>query len=143
MTDEKLKLFLADDQEIVLEGIKLVVGNDPSIEVVGTCGDGLRVVEEIQKTQPNVVVLDISLPGVNGLDLCRMITDQIPGTAILMLSMNCTSSIISAAFNNGASGYITKESVAEELIPAIKSVAAGEKYLGKQIPETVVNQLDL
>ncbi len=143
MTDERLKLFLADDQEIVLEGIKLVIGSDPSIEVVGTCGDGLQVVEEIQKTQPNVVVLDISLPGVNGLDLCRMITEQIPETAILMLSMNSTSSIISAAFSNGALGYITKESVAEELISAIKAVAGGEKYLGKQIPETVVNQLGL
>jgi len=108
MSDQKITLFLADDNQMVLEGLMSLVESDQDIEVLGHCGEGPKVVGEVQATQPDVLVLDISLPGMNGLEVCRQVKQSRPETKILMLSMNLSERIVIGAINNGASGYLIK-----------------------------------
>ena len=140
MSDEKIALFLADDNEMVVEGIAALVGRDPSIEVVGQCGNGLEAPDQVQAARPDVLILDISLPGMNGLEVCRSVKAKMPEIAVLMLSMNASERIVAGALANGASGYLTKEAVASELCQAIHAVARGEIYLGRGIPRTILEQ---
>jgi len=142
MTDEKITLFLADDHKIVVEGIMALMGQDPCIHVVGHCNNGLEVLPKVQSAKPDVLVLDISLPGMNGLDLCRMVKARIPETAILILTMHSNEQCIVWALENGASGYMIKESVSAELCEAVHAVARGEVYLGRGIPRTILDKIN-
>ena len=141
MNEQKIALFLADDNEMVVEGLMALVANDPDIEVVGHCGEGLKVLGEVQATQPDVLVLDISLPGMNGLEVCRRVKQDRPQTKILMLSMNLSERIVIGALNNGASGYLIKEAVAGEFRRAIHTVARGETYLAPVIDRAILDKV--
>jgi len=141
MQDEKITLFLADDHQIVIEGIIALAARDPSIQVVGQCSDGLLVLGQVEAIRPDVVVLDISLPGLNGLDLCHMIKERLPETAVLMLTMHANESCIVDALESGATGYLIKESVSGEFCEAVHAVARGEVYLGRGIPRSVLKKV--
>jgi len=138
MSDEKIALYLADDNEMVVEGIRALVEADAAIEVVGRSETGSEVADKVAEAKADVLVCDISLPGMNGLEVCRSVKTKTPEVAVLMLSMNASERIVAGALANGASGYLTKEAVASELCKAIHAVARGEKYLGQGIPETVL-----
>jgi len=142
MDDDKITLFLADDHQIVVEGLMALVARDPCIQVIDHCNDGLEVLEKVRKAQPDVLVLDISLPGINGLDLCRMVGQTVPDTAILMLTMHSNERCIIDALENGASGYLIKEAVSREFCEAIHAVARGEVFLGRGIPRTVLDHIN-
>jgi DNA-binding NarL/FixJ family response regulator len=138
MNDEKIALYLADDNEMVVDGIKALVEGDPTIEVVGRAENGLEVADKVDQANATVLVCDISLPGMNGLEVCRSVKARTPDVAVLMLSMNASERIVAGALANGASGYLVKESVASELCKAIHAVARGETYLGQGIPDSVL-----
>jgi DNA-binding NarL/FixJ family response regulator len=138
MSDSQIALFLADDNQMVIEGIKALVANTPEIQVVGHCNNGLEVIEKVTAARPDVLVLDISLPGINGLNLCRMVKEKIPATAVIMLSMNASERIVMGALRNGANGYLTKESVSREFCGAIRTVFNGETYLAPGISKAVL-----
>jgi DNA-binding NarL/FixJ family response regulator len=141
MSDGPTRVFLADDHAMVREGLAALVASDPRFEVVGQCGDGLAVVDLVLQTKPDVVVLDITLPGLNGLDICREMTRKGKGPAVLILTIHDDEEFIARALEEGASGYLLKEAAAEQLLEALSVVARGEMYLGQGISRTVIQRI--
>jgi DNA-binding NarL/FixJ family response regulator len=139
--DEKIRVFLADDHTLVREGIAVLIGGADDMAVVGQCGDGLKVVEEVLRTKPTVVVLDLTMPGMNGLDICRQLQRRAKGVGVLVLTMHTDEEFIVRALENGASGYLVKEAAADQLAEAVRTVARGELYLGPRVPKTVLQRL--
>lgn len=136
-----IRVFLVDDHTLVRQGIAALVSRDDDIEVVGQTGDGLDAIRQIDDSHPDVVVLDITLPGLNGLDVCRQIVKKNRQARILMLTMHPDEEYIVQALKNGASGYLLKEAAAEQLTEAVRTVAAGQVYLGQGIPQSVLHRL--
>jgi len=136
-----ISLFLADDHTLVRQGIAALVNQTSDLRVVGECGDGLKVVEEVLKTKPDVVILDLSLPGLNGLDVCRQLSRKAKGTAILVVTMHTEEEFIVRALESGASGYLIKEAAADQLNEAVRSVSRGDLYLGPGVPRGVLARL--
>jgi len=141
VTVDTIKIFLADDHAMVREGLAALVEADETIEVVGQCGDGLKVVADVMETTPDVVILDITMPGLNGLDICRELVRKCDGISVLVLTMHSNEQFIAQALENGATGYLLKESAAEKLSEAIRRVASGEIFLGPGIPRNVLQRL--
>jgi DNA-binding NarL/FixJ family response regulator len=141
MENETIKVFLADDHAMVREGLAVLVANEDDIEVVGQCGNGLQVFDEVVKANPDVVVLDISMPGLNGLDLCRDLCKRGDGVAVLMLTMHSDEEFVARALESGATGYLLKEAAADQLSPAIRRVAEGDLYLGPGISRKVLERI--
>jgi DNA-binding NarL/FixJ family response regulator len=123
---------------MVREGLAALVSEDDRIQVVGQTGDGLRVTEEIRRLSPRVVLLDVTMPGLNGLDVCREISRKFKDTAVLILTMHDDEQFIATALENGASGYILKEGAADELCEAVRKVAQGELCLGTGVSKSAV-----
>ncbi|MFP4355097.1 MAG: response regulator [Phycisphaerae bacterium] len=132
---------MADDHAMVCAGLAALVAKDPQIEVVGQCRDGLAVLNQIAAVKPDVLVLDITMPGLNGLDVCREVRRRHPDTVILILTMHDEEQFIANALENGASGYLLKEAAADELASAIHRVAKGELYLGPGIPQSALRMV--
>ncbi len=141
MSDRAITVYLADDHVMVREGLASLLAQDADLRVVGQCGEGLKVVEEVLDLQPDVLVLDIMMPGLNGLDICRELGRKIKSTAILILTMYDDEQFIARALDYGASGYLLKEAAGEQLAAAIRAVARGELYLGPGIPKTAMNRM--
>lgn len=137
----RITVFLADDHTLVRQGIAALVSKNPDVKVVGQCGDGLKVVEQVLAARPNVVVLDLQMPGLNGLDICRQLSRKAKGAGILVLTMHADEEFIIQALENGASGYLLKEAAADQLNEALLAVAAGQLYLGPGVPSSVLNRL--
>lgn len=137
MPDGAVRIFLADDHAMVRDGLAALIACVPDIEVVGHCGDGLKVVGMVTKIHPDVVVLDIAMPGLNGLDICRELHRKTPGVAVLILTMYDDAQFVVRAMKHGASGYLLKESAGDRLIEAIRSVSKGDVYIGPGISQDV------
>ena len=138
MSEETIGVLLVDDHAMVREGLAALISQDPQIHVVGQLGDGLKVLEEAERVKPNVVVLDISMPGLNGLDICRELTRRFKDIAVLILTMHAEEQFIARALQYGASGYLLKEAAADQLTLAVRTVARGEVYLGPGISKNVL-----
>jgi DNA-binding NarL/FixJ family response regulator len=121
------RVLLADDHPMVLEGIAKLISEFG--EVVGKVEDGLAVLEEVRQVKPDVVILDISMPGLNGLDLARHLKAHHPGCRILFLTMHADLQYVSEAFESGARGYLLKRSAATELKHAMETVMRGHHYI--------------
>jgi DNA-binding NarL/FixJ family response regulator len=141
MDDGTTTVYIADDHAMVREGLAALVARSPHIKVIGQCGEGLYVVDEVRQLRPDVVLLDITMPGLNGLDVCRELSRKVKKTAILMLTMHDDEEFIAQALAHGASGYILKESAADRLSEAIDTVAKGEVYLGPGIGRGVLRRV--
>jgi DNA-binding NarL/FixJ family response regulator len=136
-----IKVYFADDHAMVREGLAALVAGEDDIQVVGQCGEGLKVVPDALGSEPDVVVLDISMPGLNGLDICRELCRKGQGLAVLILTMHSDEQFVARALENGAGGYLLKESASAQLPEAIRRVSAGELYLGPGIPRRVLERL--
>ncbi len=121
------RILLADDHPMVLEGIAKLVSEFG--DVVGKVEDGLALLEEVRQVKPDVVILDISMPGLNGLDLARHLKMHHPRCRILFLTMHADLQYVNEAFNSGATGYLLKRSAATELKQAMESVMNGHHYI--------------
>jgi DNA-binding NarL/FixJ family response regulator len=141
MDEKTINLFLADDHTLVRQGITALLTKTPDICVIGECGDGLKVVEEVLALKPDVVVLDLQMPGLNGTEICRQLTKKAKGTAVLVLTMFAEEEFIVRALENGASGYLLKEAAADQLTEAIRTVARGDLYLGPGVPRGILGRL--
>jgi DNA-binding NarL/FixJ family response regulator len=128
-----LSLILADDHALVRAGIRTLLEKLEGIQIVGEAGDGRETLVLVEKHQPNVVVMDISMPGASGLEAVRNIRSRGSGTRILVFSMHSDAAQVKAAFNAGANGYVTKGSDPSELIRAIRSVVRGEPAISDDI----------
>jgi len=137
----RIRVFLADDHVVVREGLASLLAKAGPFDIVGECGDGLKVTEQVCDCHPDVVVLDITMPGLNGVDICRELSRKARGAAVLILSMHDNEQFIVRALEQGASGYLLKECAGEQLCDAIQAVARGEIYLGAGISAGVLDRL--
>lgn len=125
---ERISVLLADDHPIVREGVRSLLEGHPDLRVVGSVGDGLMAIYEAERLNPDVVVMDITMPGVNGIDATRAIAGKRPEAAVIMLSMHSSPIIVRRAMDAGARGYLHKEAPIKEVVKAVRAVAAGKTY---------------
>ncbi len=128
-------ILLADDHDVVRQGLRALLESEADLRVVGEAVDGLEVVPQVEKLRPHLVILDIKMPGLNGLDVARMVRARAPETKIIMLSMFSDEAYVVQALRNGASAYVLKESKASDLLEAVRTVAAGGRYLSPPLSE--------
>lgn len=137
----KLRILLADDHETVREGIQMIVNAQPDMEVVAAVGDGRAAVQNAERLQPDVVIMDVSMPEMNGLKATARLTKTCPNIKVLTLTRHTDSGYLQELLSAGASGYVLKQSATTELLGAIRAVAAGGKYLDPAITDKVVGSI--
>lgn len=130
---------LADDHAIVRRGVRALLEAAGDLHCVGENGDGLETVKMVEKVRPDVLVLDIMMPGLNGLDVAREVSRVAPRTRVVFLSMYATEAYVLEALKNGAAGYVLKQCDAAELAHAIREVAAGRRYLSPPISQRAID----
>lgn len=130
------RILMADDHSIVLAGLRKLV--EAEGDVVGTVEDGRALVEQAQKLRPDIILLDISMPLLNGLDAARQVRKLVPESKLIFLTMHATPTYATEAFKAGASGYLVKRSAASELKQAIQAVLRGQHYLTPLITKDVL-----
>ena len=128
-----IRVLLVDDHAIVRDGIKAILAADREIHVIAEADNGRDGVRCALALEPDVVMMDISMPDLNGVESTRLIHDKCPATRIIVLSMQATSEYVFRAFQAGASGYLVKNSAGEEIGAAIRSVCAGHRYLSRAL----------
>ena len=133
------RLLLADDHRLLADACKTML--EPEFQVIGVETDGRSLVKSALTLKPDVVVLDISMPHLNGLDAAQQIKQKLPSVKLVFLTMNQAPEIAADAFRRGASGYVLKQSAAEELVIAIRTVMRGESYLSPLVARETVNFL--
>ena len=136
-----IRIMLADDHEIVRQGFRALVDKQPDMEVVAEAADGRTIVDLAVQQAPDVVVIDIGLPQLNGIDAARQILEQRPRIRVIALSVHQEARYVTEMLKAGASGYLVKTCAFDELIQAIHAVVAGEKYLSSKIAGSVVDKL--
>ena len=137
----KLRIILAEDHETIRDGLKLLVNSRSDMEVVGEADNGRTALQLAEEFSPDVVVMDISMPELNGLQATKKLKDKSPQVKVLILTRHTEPGYLQELLQAGASGYVLKQSKSEELIRAILAVAAGQTYLDPAITERAVTQL--
>jgi DNA-binding NarL/FixJ family response regulator len=132
-----IRVLLAEDHETVRQGLKLLIDGQPDMQVVGEVGDGEAAVTQVPDLRPDVAVLDVSMPRMNGLAAARAIRERVPGTAIVALTRYSDAAYVKALLEAGASGYVLKRSPSGELLDAIRAAARGEQHLDASIAPSV------
>jgi len=134
----RLRIALADDHTLVRAGIRALLEADGGVEVVAESGDGREALELVLRHRPDVALIDLGMPGLNGLELARRLTQELPRTRVIVLSMHAEASYVRQALKAGVAGYLVKGAAVSELPLAIESVVRGETYLSPRISQTVV-----
>lgn len=137
-----LKILIADDHAIVRQGLKQIVTETQDMIVAGEASNGQELLDKIKENDYDVVVLDITMPGRNGMDVLRQLRSERPGLPILMLSIHPEEQYALRALRAGASGYLTKESASDELVVAIRKVSQGGKYISSSLAEKLAFELE-
>ena len=135
---QKLRILLADDHETVREGLRMILNAQPDMQVVATAGDGREAISQAERVTPDVVIMDISMPGLNGLAATMQLTERVPDAKVLTLTRHADSSYLQQLLRAGAAGYVLKQSRPSELLHAIRSVASGGKYLDAAMTAPVI-----
>jgi len=135
----KTRIILADDHQILRQGLRCLLSSERDFEVVGEAADGRTAVDLAERLQPNVVVMDIAMPGLNGIEATRQIVERVAGARVLALSAHPERKLIAEVLKAGGSGYLLKESAFEELAGAIRTAAAKKIYLSPKIAGEVVD----
>lgn len=136
-----IRIVLADDHTLVRTGMRLLLESFPDVQVVGEAADGLEALEQIERHRPDCVLMDLAMPGLNGVEAVRRATKQFPGIPILVISMHADEAYVHRALTAGAAGYLLKGSATEELQLAVSTVCRGETYLTPAISRTLVAAL--
>lgn len=139
MTDRPIKIFLADDHTIVRQGLAKLLEAESDLEVIGEAKDGREAVNKVQKLKPDIVIMDIAMPLLNGIEATRQIKKILPQTKIIILSMHSHDRYISELIGLGASGYLLKDSTGGEIIKAISAAVKGDVYLSPTISRRVID----
>lgn len=138
MIPREIQILLADDHAIVRQGLRVLLESEEKFKVIGEAGDGLETMEMVKKLKPDVVVLDVMMPNLNGLEAARQLSKQFPRTKIIILSMYDDESFVLEALGNGASGYVLKDSTSKDLVSAINEVVAGRRYLSPPLSDRAI-----
>jgi len=137
---KKITVLLADDHRILREGIRSLLEKEPDIEVVAEASEGGEAVAKAQQLSPDLVLMDITMPGMNGLEATRQIKALKPGVKVLILTMHESNQYISQFLRSGASGYVLKDTAAQELVGAIRAVNQGDAFLYPSIARMLVEE---
>ena len=139
---DSITIYLADDHTMVREGLASLLARDGSnFSIIGQSGDGLAVLPDVKRLCPDVALLDITMPSLNGLDVCRDIVKHCEHTNVLILSMHSAPQFVVRAIEYGARGYLLKESATTQLREAVSAVACGELYLGPGVSRDILEQV--
>lgn len=133
-----VKIIVADDHQIVRRGIKSLLCAERDFKVIGEASNGFEAVKLVTELQPDILVLDLMMPGMNGLEVARQLSKKSPGTGILIHSMHNNEGYVLEALRCGAKAYVLKDSSPDELVRAIRSVMAGQKYLSSPLSASSV-----
>ncbi len=134
-----ISLFLVDDHAIVRNGLRMILEYQPDMQVVGTAANGRDAVRQVSRLRPDVVLMDIVMPELNGIDATEQITEKNPSTKVIILSMYSDTPHIFRALRAGASGYVMKEGGETELISAVRAVHSGRRFLSGPIEERLID----
>ena len=137
----KQRILLVDDHEVVRLGLKSLLERHPQFEIVGEAASAREALEQVEKNHPDVVVMDIRLPGTSGIEACEEITSRFPETRVLMLTSYAEDEMLFSAIRAGASGYILKQIGGEELVRALEAVARGEALLDPAVTQRVFQEV--
>ncbi len=132
-------VMLADDHAVVRDGLRALLEGGHDLQVIGVAGNGREAVAEAQRLRPDIVIMDIAMPELDGVEATRRIVERCPETRVLILSMYLSAEHIHRALQAGAQGYVLKESAGEEVVEAIRALRAGKRYLSHRITETVID----
>jgi two-component system, NarL family, invasion response regulator UvrY len=132
-----IRVLLADDHSIVREGLRRIVEESDDLEVVAEAADGREALKQVEELAPDVAVVDISMPGIDGLEVVSRLKDTHPGLPVLILTMHEEAQYIVRAIEAGAMGYLTKQSAPEQLVTAIRRVYSGQRYITDEATEAL------
>lgn len=131
-------VVLADDHVIVRQGIKALLESQPDLEVVGEASNGLEACELVEKHDPDVLVVDLMMPNLTGLDVVHLVRERAPRTRVVVLSMHSNEAYVLQALHNGAIGYVLKESGDSDLVTAVRRAAGGQRYLSPPLSDRAI-----
>ncbi len=138
MNSNQISIVLADDHLIVRQGLRSLLESEPDFTVIGETGDGLQAVELVKKENPDVAVLDLMMPGLNGIEVARQLSKQAARTRIIILSMYDDEGFVLEALSNGVSAYVLKETGSADLIHAVREVYHGHRYLSPALSDRAI-----
>jgi len=134
-----IRVLIADDHAVLRDGLRYLLGAQADIEVVGDAGDGREAVRRAADLEPDVALVDVAMPGLNGVEATRQIAEVCAGTKVVMLSMHSTTEHVLSALEAGARGYVLKESAGAELVNAVRMVHSGHRYLSPSLSDLVID----
>ncbi len=136
---EKIRVFLVDDHTVVRQGLRRILESDDEIEIVGEAGDGRTAIDLVQKLRPHVVVMDVAMPELNGIEATRQIVKRVEGAKVLVLSMHGDDVYVRQALKAGARGYLLKDSEDLDLIKAVKAIRGGGSFFSPPVSKVVLS----
>ena len=139
MSEKRISVLLVDDHAVVRQGFRMILSAEPDIEVVGEAANGREAIGQAECLQPDVVLMDVSMPELNGIEATRRIVATAPRTRILALSMHHDAVYVREILRAGASGYLLKEAGDHDLLTAVRAVAQGQGYLSPAVSDAVLN----
>ena len=131
-------ILVVDDHPVVRWGLRTLLEAEPDFQIIGEAGEGVEVTQLVERLQPDVVVLDLMLPGLNGLEVTRQVSQQFPRTRVVILSMHTDEVYVLEALRNGAAAYVPKDVSSAELLQAIREAAAGRRFLSSSLTERAI-----
>lgn len=137
----KIKILITDDHAVVRKGLKMLLEDEATIEIVGEAVDGIDALEKISVLMPNIIILDLTMPNMNGIEASKHISVKYPSVKIVVFSMHNDTDYILKSVENGASGYLMKDSNKEEIMKAILAVLDGKKYFPPDISSLIIDDL--
>jgi len=132
---ERIRILLADDHNVLREGMRLLLERQPGFEVVGEASDGRETIGLVEEQQPDVVIMDIAMPNLNGIEATRRITERSPRVGVVILSMHHDESYVIRSLKAGARAYILKDALKTELVAAIQAVAQGRSFFSPKVSQ--------
>jgi len=133
-----VSILLADDHAVVRHGLRALLEAEPEFRIVGEAADGLKVTDMVEQFKPDVLITDLMMPGLNGLEIARQVKQRAPHTRVVILSMHANEAYVLEALRNGAMGYVLKESTGQELVEAVHEVVAGRRFLSAPLSDRAI-----
>jgi len=135
----RITVVLADDHHVVRQGLRALLETQGDFGVIGEEADGLKVVDMVERLRPNVLVLDVQMPGLNGLEITRRIAQRTLNTRVVILSMHANETYVLEALRHGAAGYVLKDADPAEVVEAVREVSAGRRYLSRGLSDRAID----